>query len=347
VTVECDTAVCATIVDLVIEDETMTPQYRIVAQAERKVAALDREQRAEEAARRILGHLLAALCTRVDGVLADADTEYLHDLRVAARRTRSALAQLKGVLDGDEANAVGNELKWLGSVTSPCRDIDVFLLEMDAFRGQLGTAAGDLAPLRRMLVRDRRKALGRVRRALSSARFARLIDTWDRLVSTAPEPGPERPNATRPIVDVAGERILKAYRRMVNRGTCVSDDAPPEMLHRLRIDGKKLRYLLEFFASLYEPGTVNRLVKQLKQLQDILGGFNDMTVQQARLVEFARELAGSGEAGPETLVAMGRLGAAMARRQDELYQRFAGAFASFASPRSRRRYESLFSDSGG
>ena len=130
---------------------------------------------------------------------------------------------------------------------------------------------------------------------------------------------------------------------MIKRGSELGEDPPPEQLHRLRIDGKKLRYLLEFFASLYEPINVTRLVKELKRLQDILGGFNDMTVQQARLLEFAEELMASGEARPETVLAMGRLAAAMARRQDELYQGFSSAFAAFASPSSQQRYCSLFS----
>jgi CHAD domain-containing protein len=129
---------------------------------------------------------------------------------------------------------------------------------------------------------------------------------------------------------------------MVARGSNLSDGPSPEILHRIRIDGKKLRYLLEFFASLHDPKTITTLVRELKQLQDILGGFNDMTVQQARLVAFAEELMASEETRAETLLAMGRLEAAMGRRQDELYRGFAKAFAAFASPNSQQRYESLF-----
>jgi CHAD domain-containing protein len=305
--------------------------------------AFEPDERADAALRAILAHLLATLRANVDGVLGDTDTEFLHDFRVATRRARSALAQVKGVLDRDATAAFALELKWLGSVTNPCRDLDVYLLEMDGFRRQLGGTAGHLDPLHRMLEHDRRNALGKVRRALHSERFSRLIDSWEGLASSPPESGQEPPNAARPIVDVAGERIIKAYRRMVTRGSKLIDGPSPEMLHRLRIDGKKLRYLLEFFASLYGPKAVNRLVKELKQLQDILGGFNDMTVQQARLLEFAEELMASGEARPETLLAMGRLAAAMARRQDELHHGFSNAFAAFASPSSQQRYSSLFS----
>jgi CHAD domain-containing protein len=304
--------------------------------------ALDPDQRADSALRAILAQLLETVRANVDGVLADLDTEFLHDLRVATRRARAALAQTKGVLDRDATAALRKDLKWLGRVTNPCRDLDVSLLEMDGFREQLESAASHLDPLQQMLERDRREALGEVCRALRSARFPRLIDSWNALVYPPLASGTEPPDAARPIADVAGERILKAYRRMVERGSKLGEDPSPEVLHQLRIDGKKLRYLLEFFAGLYQPQTVKRLVKELKQLQDILGGFNDMTMQQAWLVRCADELQGSGDARAETLIEMERLAAAMTQRQEELYRGFAGAFAKFASPRSQERYRSLF-----
>jgi CHAD domain-containing protein len=304
--------------------------------------SLEPDQRADAALQAILADLLATMRSNVDGVLADIDTEFLHDLRVATRRARSALAQVKGVLDENATAALGSELEWLGDVTNPCRDLDVHLLEMDGYCRRLGSGAGDLGPIQRVFERDRRDALGKVCRALRSARFSRLIDSWEDLALSPPDSGQEPPNAARPVVDVAGERILKAHRRMIKHGSRLDDAPSPEALHRLRIDGKKLRYLLEFFASLYDTKAIGRLVKELKKLQDLLGGFNDMTVQQARLVEFAEELMASEEARAETLVAMERLAAAMARRREKLYHGVAKAFASFASLKSQQRYESLF-----
>jgi len=120
----------------------------------------------------------------------------------------------------------------------------------------------------------------------------------------------------------------------------LGESPPLEDLHRLRIDGKKLRYLLEFFRSLYEETEIEPLVEQLKLLQDILGGINDVRVQQRRLLEFAhrRELAGR----VETLLAMGRLAGALQQRQDRLREDLASVFPGFAGPEGRSRYNSLF-----
>ncbi len=59
----------------------------------------------------------------------------------------------------------------------------------------------------------------------------------------------DRPAATMPIGELAGERIRKVYRRMVQMGRAIDDSSPPEAYHELRKKGKELRYLLELFGA--------------------------------------------------------------------------------------------------
>jgi CHAD domain-containing protein len=295
-----------------------------------------------QALRQILGQLLSTLRANVDGVLADVDVEFLHDLRVATRRTRSALAQIKGVLPSEAVERFTPEFKWLGTVTGPCRDLDVYLIEMEGFRKQLKDESGVLDPLRELIERARQQAHLAVCSALESQRFRRLLDDWAEFLESPLSGDGDTPNAGLPISNVADGRILKAYRRMVKRGSKLGGDPPAEALHRLRIDAKKLRYLLEFFAALYPKKTISRLVRELKQLQDILGGFNDMEVQQDRLAKFAEELVAGEDAHAETLLAMGRLAAAMATRQEEHRLAFSDSFAQFANDDSQRLYRKLF-----
>ena len=61
-------------------------------------------------------------------------------------------------------------------------------------------------------------------------------------------------------------------------GRRIGDDSPAEALHDLRKKGKELRYLLEFFASLYAADVVKPMVSTLKGLQDVLGRFQDREV---------------------------------------------------------------------
>ena len=302
---------------------------------------LNPEDRADEATRKIIGPLLQTVRINVDGVLEDLDPEFLHDLRVACRRTRSALSQLKGVLPHGAADDLVAETKWLGGVTGPCRDLDVFLLELESYRVQLGNDARSLTVFERLLRHERCAALGRVQHALRSDRFERMLEAWGRLASSVRN-GIDPPEAELPIVDIAGQKVLKAYTKMVKRGTRLADPPPPREMHRLRIDAKKLRYLLEFFSSLYPKKTLKQLIKELKHFQDILGGFNDAVVQQHYLASIAEELRNKGSARPDTVAAMSRLADAMTGRQEGYRQSFTGRFEVFSNRQSRALYRETF-----
>jgi CHAD domain-containing protein len=97
----------------------------------------------------------------------------------------------------------------------------------------------------------------------------------------------------------------------------------------LRIECKKLRYLLEFFRSLCHPDDVERVVKSLKRLQDNLGDFNDLQIQRETLKRFAEEMVAEGCATVESLMAMGRLVERLELRQAEERSRFTKRFAAF------------------
>ena len=168
-------------------------------------------------------------------------------------------------------------------------------------------------------------------RALRSARFGRLVATWqDFLDGIDGEPADDRPDAARPIADVAGERIGAVYRHMVKAGRAIDDDCPAERLHDLRKTGKELRYLLEFFASLYPGDVVKPMVRTLKALQDTLGAFCDREIQADVLRSLGPEVAAL-EDGPEALMAMGLLVERLEADQAAARSEFGERFAAFAS----------------
>jgi CHAD domain-containing protein len=291
---------------------------------------------AGEAAADILEHLLEVMIRNVDGVIEDIDIEFLHDLRVAIRRTRSVLGQLKMVFDRAALGDLPDRFKSLGGPTGELRDLDVYLEEMDVYRSLLpAPAASALTPLDALLRDKRRRARRRVVRTLRSSDFASLTDDWRGFLDGLRVHG--GPAAQRPIGELADERILAAFERVVRRGRALDPGSPTEALHRLRIDAKKLRYLIELFSSLYPLEDSAGLVKQLKGLQDVLGGFNDMVVQQRRLGELAGELAATGEVPVQTLMAMGRLQSILEHREQELRASFTERFETFMKVKAEVR----------
>ena len=83
-----------------------------------------------------------------DGTVADIDIEFLHDFRVAVRRSRSAVKLLGDVLPTDLVAWVTPQLKWLGDLTTPSRDLDVLLQELPSLTGCLTSGRPeDVEPL--------------------------------------------------------------------------------------------------------------------------------------------------------------------------------------------------------
>ena len=299
--------------------------------------SLERGQRADDAAVVVLRRLLEVIEANLPGTLADVDSEFLHDLRVAVRRSRALQRELRGVFPPEPLRVFRDGFRDLQVLTGPTRDLDVQLLEFGALAAGLGERAdADVAPLRRLLEQrlaaERRKMVA----GLRSARTVALLGNWrDFLAGLGDAPQDDRPDAARPIGDVAAERIGKVYRRMVKMGTAVEDDSPHEALHDLRKKGKELRYLLEFFASLYPPEVVKPMVATLKGLQDVLGRFQDREVQAELLRGLGDDIAAM-EGGAAALMAMGVLVERLAEQQEQARAEFAESFARFAAKPQRK-----------
>jgi CHAD domain-containing protein len=284
--------------------------------------------------------LLDTLEQNVDGVLRDVDTEFLHDLRVAARRTRSAIKLLGDVVPG--AGPYAAEFKWLGDLTTPVRDLDVHLLGFDALARQLVAASpADLEPFRAFLARRRTREFRRLAAGLRSPRFRALTDHWRKALLEVRDAG-RPPRRRGPTADeLAVSRTGKMFRRVAAQGGAITAESPPQYLHDLRKRCKELRYVLEFFAPLHDPAAYRKVVGDLKQLQDCLGEFQDSEVQRHEIGALADAMLAERAAPAATLLAMGEIAANLAHSQAEARADFAERFARFAGPAGQQRVRVL------
>ncbi len=307
-------------------------------------ASFPPELAAGDALRKILLDLLATMQCNLDGTRADLDSEFLHDFRVAVRRTRSVFSQLKSILPSELLQRFRPDFKWLGQITGPTRDLDVYLLKLPDYRKSLPESLqADLDPLQAYLEKHQRLAQRSLARQLDSARFLRLIEDWQTFLEEDFDATHWPDKACLPVGEVANRRIWKTYREVLREGGAIHEDAPASALHELRITCKKLRYLMEFFQCLYPAGKIRRQIKALKSLQDNLGDFHDLEVQAEALKGFghAMQLEEHGLPG-ETFMAMGALIESLSRRQAEERCKFAERFAQFAGPANRQRCAQLF-----
>ena len=305
---------------------------------------LEFEQPADAAAAEVLRALLGAMEANLPGAIDDPDSESLHDLRVAVRRSRSVQRQLKRTFPPVELDHFRAEFRWLQGLTGPARDLDVYVLGFDDLGALVPEATqGDLDPLLDVLRHHREQAREEMAEGLRSVRFTTPMSEWAALLELLPSmPVADRPDAKRAIGELAGTRIVKVYKRMVKMGGAIDSTSPPAAYHALRKKGKELRYLLELFgAPFYPKKVVKPMIKSLKVLQDVLGRHQDRQVQQAMLRALAGELATLPDHAP-TLVAVGVLLGSLSQDAHAARGQFAERFDAFGSKSQRALVKDTF-----
>jgi CHAD domain-containing protein len=274
----------------------------------------------------------------------DLDTEFLHDYRVAIRRTRSVLAQLKGIFPSADTERFKNEFRQLAKRTNDLRDQDVYLLAAPSLKAMLPPP---LQPGLDTFLDDLRAAhkneLGKLRRYLRSRHHAELLHSWEAFLTEPQQCSPDDPpDASRPTASLAVDTIRKAWKKVLRHGRNISTEATDEELHGLRLDCKKLRYLLEFFVSLFPEKVIGPVIGHLKQLQDNLGVFVDLSVQQEYLYGYLSEKKQHPDYDALSRASIGGLITALYHEREHVRKRFHATFSHFDSEETAELFSRLF-----
>jgi len=302
---------------------------------------LDAGSTARQAMGRIYQTLLENINRNIPGVVEDWDSEFLHDLRVAIRRTRSGLSLVKKVLPDAMVDRFSRDFGLLGKLTGPTRDLDVYLLNRDNYQNRLPPALqAGLNGFFSELDHRRQIEQKKMMRALRAKKSKAILSAWSRALR-----GPDRqpaPFAGIPVGELAGRIIMKRFKRVLRDGRDLDATTPDTEVHRLRIQCKKLRYAMEFFSSLYPKQEVQTLLRQLKKLQDILGSFNDLSVQQEMLRLTLKDLRAGSRRNLEQAAALGGLMQSLFQEQQALRGHFSEAFEQLSNPATTGLFHELF-----
>ncbi len=306
---------------------------------------LDPGMRADIAGKYIYSHLLKAIKANKQGTIANTDSEFLHDFRVAVRRTRAGLSQIKGILPTNINAYYSDFFCWLGQITGPTRDLDVYLLNFESYKSSLpASIREDLNPLYDFLLVKQQKAQKELVKKLQSARYLSTLAEWEQYLK---EPSYNKllgQNAKLSIKELADRRIWKIFTRVLQEGDAITDSSPSGALHDLRKSCKKLRYLMEFFQSLYPEQQIKHLIKNLKGLQEVLGNFQDYAVQEHNLKLFSEEMMAMNTPA-NTFLAMGVLIQDLDAHRCRARQDFSSRFEEFKQEDNRSVFKLLFSAS--
>jgi CHAD domain-containing protein len=239
---------------------------------------------------RIIHRHLEAMQVEIEGVREGKDIEYVHRMRVASRRLRSALSLFSTCLYKQDYQRINKDIRAVTRALGEARDTDVqveaLLKEEPKFNST------KLSPgFKRLIIRLQQRRVGLQ---------ADVIAAMDQL--QADEVLKKLSELTAPMADKARSVYLfspglyvKAYDgiqtqidELFMHESYIHDPANITELHAMRISAKRLRYSIEAFEDLYKD-PIKPFISEVKRLQDALGLVHDLDVWIAFVPEFIEE----------------------------------------------------------
>ena len=222
----------------------------------------------------------------------DKDSERLHQLRVALRKLRSIVALLAKELVITEAQELGKLAKDVMKRTNEARDLDVYLEWIALYEEEVlpKALAQNLLAIKKYLEQKRHKAYEKLYETLQSKDFALLLERLRQFGNTYP-------NQKYPAIVLGKKMVLKQMHTLLKKAFLLSSKSASHKYHLVRIEIKKLRYLVEFFTPVFEQKKFAKTLAHIKQLQNILGEHQDTIVQ----IEYLKHLHDLSTKEQETL----------------------------------------------
>jgi CHAD domain-containing protein len=267
------------------------------------VADLGADASAGDVVRRAIALSVIRLIRHDPVVRLDADTEGVHQARVATRRLRSDLRTFRPVLDREWSQALRDELGWIARILGEVRDGDVLSERLTHRIGDLEDAEREpteavLATLAR--ARDEAHA-----DLLATLRTRRYVDLLGRLVDAANSPALAE-EASQPAADVLPGLVRRPWHKLAKRVAKLGDDPSDARLHEVRIRTKRARYAAEACAPVVGK-PARTFAQAAARLQDVLGDLHDAVVAAQWLDAWAEHRGSEEEQrGAETLAAAER-----------------------------------------
>ena len=167
-----------------------------------------------EACQKIFQQLLSAMLQNHAGMRDDIDTEFLHDYRVAIRRTRSALSLIKGIFQREVRKNWQTQFSYLGKMTNRLRDLDVYLLSENQYRDMLplGLQNG-LNDLFTYLAIERKKEFTKFNAQLKKKEIHTIQAEWQLFIDDlTSESAPLGKNAQENVFTTSQKLIFDTFR---------------------------------------------------------------------------------------------------------------------------------------
>lgn len=269
------------------------------------------------------------------GIVNDIDTEFLHDFRVNLRKSRSLLKLMKNDLPAGIAEPLRENLAALARQTNDLRDLDVFLLDRDYYASMLPeNYASGIEEVFSTVTEERQNAWADLAGFMRSSSYRAALESSKKLLRNYHEIHAKKQSGKSPCnIDSANANIIKRFKKVSKLAQAIDGSETDDDIHAIRIECKKLRYLLEFFRELYPKKSIAPAIKRLKLLQEVLGRFNDGCVQ----LEFLQDLMARHKGSASYSAAMNGLIAAVYQKKLHERRRSDAAIARFLDQEAQQK----------
>ncbi|MEA2175590.1 MAG: hypothetical protein QOD00_3182 [Blastocatellia bacterium] len=255
------------------------------------IEGLDCDANALDGVRLVLHTRLEEMCAFREAAFNADDVKGVHDMRVAARRLRSALRDFAPSLRRD---VPPKRLKAIADALGAVRDEDVAIAELE----KLGEGAQEketVAAGLEQLASERRERRGRARSELETKisvdgiakfqdKFMARLERATKIQKDKKAAGNDSSSEALTFRQLGREIILARFSELQKLSGSLYRPYETEPLHRMRIAAKRLRYAMQIFAPCWGE-QLNSFSQEVAGLQESLGGLHDCDVWIADLAE--------------------------------------------------------------
>jgi inorganic triphosphatase YgiF len=279
--------------------------------------------------RDVLRRNVRALITH-DVAVRREQPDAVHQMRVTARRLRSALKTFAPLLDPEWATALRTELKWLADSLAGARDSEVLLARLMRDLDELPEPLV-IGPVRQRIEQVVGADLeAGSSEALETLRTERYVVLLERLVDAAWEPMTSAA-AERPTSEVFPGLVAVAWDRLARDAKALSKASATDLeWHGVRIDAKALRYTCEAVAPMFGK-PARELARHAEAVQEALGEHQDAVIAADLLHAMATAKTAGNVAFTLGLLHSRQTDAATSARDD-----FTRVWAAASRPKLRR-----------
>lgn len=247
-----------------------------------------------EAGRKVLLKEFVRMLKLEAGSRSGEDIEDVHHMRVAIRRMRSTLRLLRRYYRPKAVARHQRQLRKVARALGAVRDLDVLIADLSQFQTTLDDdQQAQFQAMLEHLDQKRMEARRELITVFDGKAYRRFVRDFGEFLTTPGESVKALPSDD--IVPIQVRHVLPGIIHdclaSVLAYDAVLDDADSEMLHGLRIEFKRLRYVVSLFEDVLGAQTKD-FIEDLKTIQDHLGRLNDITVAQEHLEALVANLDG-------------------------------------------------------